>query len=437
MVILGFIALIAVLMFAGILPGGIGPMGSKKVDEVVLWGPYGGNELTSFFSEFNAENSETVKINYVSKTPETFLDDLIESFARGEGPDLFFVDQTMLNRLNGKITEIPYSSYPQRDILNNFVDGASVFMNTTGLRAMPMFIDPLVMYYNRTMYTSANIIIPPKNWIDLIATIKPITEIDQANNITRTAVALGQFNNITNAKYILSTLLFQAGNPIIATTADNNYEVVLANNFGLSPTPAEVVVSFFNQFSNPTQEAYAWNRSISQDKDMFVAEKLATYFGFASELTDLQAKNPHLNFDAALIPQKDSQKKIVYGDFYGLAISKSSSLKNSAILASSLLSNSVNNKNLASLLSLRPIRRDLLVQKESDPFLQVFNDSAVVANSWVDPNTVRTNQILQSVIENTQTGQVSISSAVINATSQINLLFDKFISWLTLKQSLL
>jgi len=423
--VFGLIAFVAVLMFSDILPGGISPLGSKAVEEVVMWGPYSGIEIENYFGAISDVNKDIVKIKYIPQIPETYLNNLVESFAQGKGPDLFFADQKMLNRLVGKTTDIPYSIYPQRDILNNFADGVSVFMNSKGLRAIPLMIDPLVMFYNRTMYTSANIIIPPKDWTEFLATIKPLTEIDTRNNITRTAAALGEFNNITNAKDIFSALLFQAGNPIVTTDINDNYNSVLANAFGFSPIPAEAVTSFYHQFSNPTQVSYSWNRSVSNDKDMFVAEKLATYFGLSSEIADLRAKNPHLNLDAVIIPQKDPQKRVTYADFYGMVISKSSTKQNSAMTAALLLAQSQNQADLAKILKYMPARRDQLAVKDSDPLVQVFKDSSVISRSWVDPDNNNTKQVLQQMSENIQTGQVGVSSAISSASDQINRLFSK------------
>lgn len=422
--VLGLIGLVGVLMFAGIIPGGVGPLGSKAVEEVVMWGPYSGLPIESYFFNFNKENENLVKIKYVAQTPESYENNLIEAFARGQGPDLIFINQKMLNRLAGKITTIPYEVYPQRDILNNFVDGASVFMNSKGLKAMPLFIDPLVMFYNRTMYTSANIIIPPKDWTEFLATIKPIVEIDSRNNITRTAVAMGEFRNVTNAKYILSALLFQAGNPIITTNTDDSYKSVFSNDFGFTPSPIEASISFFRQFSNPSQVSYSWNRSMPNDKDMFVAEKLSTYFGLASELSDLQAKNPHLNLDTVVIPQKDPQKRVTYANFYGVVITKGSKKQNSSLTAAVLLSQAKNQDVLASVLGYLPVRRDLLSVKVSDPFLQVFKESSVISRSWVDPDPIKTNQALEETLESIQMSQTNFGESVKTLDDKINRLFS-------------
>lgn len=424
LVIFSFVAVIAVLMFSGILPGGIGPLGAKPIQTVTMWGPYNG-DIENFIGVLNDANTEVVQIKYVPKTPESYTEDLIEAFARSEGPDLFFVDQTMLNRLAGKTVDIPYSVYPQRDYINDFSDGSSVFMTTTGLKALPLFIDPLVMYFNRTMYTSAGIVIVPKNWTELVATLKPINEVDTRNNVRRSAVAMGEFNNITNAKYLFSTLVFQAGNPIVEMDKDNNYRFVLGESFGFTPTPAQAATEFFVQFGNPAQSSYSWNRSLPRDKDFFVAENLAVYFGLASELADLRQKNPHLNLDVAVVPQKDSQKRITFGNYSGLGIAKSSKKQNAAATAAMILSQTSNLEKLSGILGVEPARRNLLALKAADPFKQIFRDSAAIARSWIDPDTRESNKLFLRMIDGVQTGQLGPATAASSISGEMSRLFNK------------
>ncbi|MCD5396682.1 MAG: hypothetical protein LRZ98_00730 [Candidatus Pacebacteria bacterium] len=48
-------------------------------------------------------------------------------------------------------------------------------------------------------------------------------------------------------------------------------------------------------------------------RDVFLSGKLATYFGFSSELRGLRLKNPNLNFDIAMVPNpKKKEKKQVF-----------------------------------------------------------------------------------------------------------------------------
>jgi len=425
LIVFGFIAVLAVLMFSGIIPGGASFMGTKEAGTVVLWGPYPSDTLASYFSDLNKVNSSAVQIKYVYKAPETYTDTLVEAFARASGPDLFFADQTMLNRLTGKTADIPFTIYPERSFIDTFADGASVFTNPTGLSALPLFIDPLVMYYNRTLYSSAGIVSPPKTWKDFVATAGLINKQDSQNNFLFTAAPLGEFRNITNAKAVLSSLIFQAGNPISDVDGDGNYYLRLSDGFGFNPPPAETALTFYLSFSNPTLDTYSWNRSMAEDKDMFVAEKSAVYFGFSSELADLKSKNPHLNLDASPVPQSDLRRQATFGNFEGVMIANNSSQKDLAMTAAGIIASTENLKTLASLLSLVPARRDLLSAPVADPWGQVFRSAAVNVRSWVDPEPATTQAVLGQMIDSVQTGQSSAASGIQEANGKINTLFIK------------
>lgn len=425
MFVLGIVAVVAVLIFSGILPGASSALNNKKVEEVVLWGPYPQVVLTNFIAEFNKANEQVVKIRYEARAPETYLDDLIESFARASGPDLFVIDEKMLNRLTGKTAEIPYTGYPQRDILNTYADGVDVYFGLTGLKAVPLFIDPLVMYYNRTMYSSAGLVNVPKTWDEFVSNLPKFNQVDDRNNVTRTGAAMGEFRNITNAKNLLSAILFQAGNPIQVLDDKGRPKAVLDNDYGYSTSPAIAALSFYQQFSDTAQSTYSWNRSMVVDKNFFLAENLANYFGMASDLGDLRAKNPHLNIDVSTLPQKDLNRRITYGNVYALALSKGSKKKVSALNAALALSKTSSLEKLSGILSMTPARRDLLAKKEADPFKQIFKDSAVITKTWADPDPVKTNQIFSQMSEESQIGQSAISSAIMNGNGKINLLFEK------------
>lgn len=423
LIMFGFLAVIAVLMFAGVIPGGSSFLGDKSAGEIVMWGPAGGDNLQRFFEDLSLANEKTVRIRYVAQAPETYLDKLIEAFARGGGPDAFFVDQNMIDRLTGKITDIPFSVYAERDFRDNFVDGAAIFAGTSSLKALPLLVDPLMLYYNRTLYSSAGIAVPPARWDDFLGGISALNRRDERGNFKLTAAPLGEFVNIQNAKYILSTLMLQAGNPITTNESDGSYRFDLANDYGFSPAPAVAAVNFYLQFSNPSLAVYSWNRSMDDDQSLFIAEQAAAYFGFASELSRLKAKNPHLALDVAPLPQKDLTRRFVYGSFTGIAIAGNSRQKSLAYAASRLLTETANLSKLAEVIGIPPARRDLLSRAVSDPWQQAWNGSALYARSFVDPDRAQTNAILTRTLENIQTNQISAPEALTDANGRLNLLF--------------
>jgi len=427
LVILGFIGVIAVLIFSGIIPG-VGTLSQgDKPGKVTLWGTYNyQGKINDFIGDFNLDNKDKVTITYEAKAPETYLADLIEAFARGEGPDMFFVDQTMLNALVGKTTDIPFTTVTERVFQDTFTEGSRVFLANNGIKALPLLVDPLVMYYNKTMYASAGLAVTSKTWTELLTTLKPLNQIDLKNNlISRTAVALGEWRNIRHAKAVLSSLMLQAGTPLVSLDSTNNYFVTLTNDYGYAQVPAAAATEFYLSFSNPTNSNYSWNRSLPNDLDAFTAENLATYFGLASDLKMIQSKNPHLSLDSIMVPQQNLNRRAVFGNFYGVTIANNSKNKDYALSAALLLTNAKYMQKLSEVTGMSPVRRDLLAKPATDRYQQTANDSAIVAYSWVDPNQSRTNILFQAALENIQTGQMKTLDAIKSLNDQLGLLFNK------------
>ena len=182
------------------------------------------------------------------------------------------------------------------------------------------------MYWNKDLFSSAGISQPPQNWEDFSEDVKIFTEKNEAGNITQAGAALGELNNIKNGKDILSMLIIQAGNPIIKEDSNGNFKAALDEKDISNKEPAVSAIKFFNDFSNPNKTVYSWNKALPKADTMFAKGALAMYFGYASEMSEIKDKNPHLNFDLAEVPQiKGDKSKTSFAKIYALAIMKNSS----------------------------------------------------------------------------------------------------------------
>jgi ABC-type glycerol-3-phosphate transport system substrate-binding protein len=132
---------------------------------------------------------------------------------------------------------------------------------------------------------------------------------------------------------------------------------------------------------------------------MFTSGDLAIYFGFASELTDIQDKNPNLNFDVAPIPQlSETSNKTTYGSMIGVAILKTAKNIGVTYEAVRSLSDQKRVNLLSESLKLFPARRDLLSIRQTDRFSPVFYQSALQSKSWFDPDSNSTDKIFRDMI---------------------------------------
>jgi ABC-type glycerol-3-phosphate transport system substrate-binding protein len=170
---------------------------------------------------------------------------------------------------------------------------------------------------------------------------------------------------------------------------------------------------------------YTWNNAMPRSQAAFTAGSLATYFGYASELSDLRAKNPHLNLDVTVVPQRDALSSISYGRIYAVAVMKNSQKPTPAFSVGTLMARTENQKTLAKVLSMAPARRDLLSAGNPDPFPAVFYRSAIGVRSWSDPNPVETDKIFREMVVSVGTGRSQATDAVSRADAELGNLIKK------------
>ncbi len=414
--------LVGVLIFAGVLPGFRGNSGGV-VGSVTMWGPLPSSALDGVVTEFNRAYQGQVTLAYTAKDPARYESELLEALASLAGPDLFLLPDDWVVRHADKILPAPYTKeFSLRQIGDDYIEQTGLFLRSSGLLAFPLYLDPLVLYYNKDLLSAAGLVAPPTTWTKLKLDAEVLTNRDERRNILQSAVALGQFANINSAKAVLEALLFQAGDPIVRVDGGTP-RVVLKETFGFASPPAARVVDFFNQFSNPSSATYTWNRSLPEALTAFASGRLAYYFGPASDLEKIRVRNPHLAFDVALLPQKDDGPKITSGRLMGVAVSQQTRGAAAALFAAAALARPEFAGELVGRLSLPPARRDLLSAGTADPILDVFYRSALISRGWLDPNPSQSTLIFRDMIESVSTGRLPATEAVAAAHDQLASLY--------------
>jgi len=414
-------ALIAVLLFSGIIPG-FNKSNSTFAGNVVIWGSIPQNQVSTFINEFKNTNKDKYSISYIYKNPATLAEDLVGTLARGSGPDLVFISDSDIYPLRDFIEPISYSRLPIRDFRNVFIEGSEIFTNNQGVIALPLSVDPLVLYYNRDSYTKKSILQAPQTWSEYILNHQKLTTVDNNSFISSSGTAFGEFSNVPNAKEILIALIMQVGGSFTTLSTEGIYKSGLNGSSNHSSILS--AIDFFTHFSMSGKAEYSWNKSLPNAKSAFSSGFLANYFGFASELKDLQTRNPNLNLDVTNLPQVSlTTRPLTYGHFTGIAILRSSRNKNTAISVAFDLANKTNAAKISELSKLPPARRDLLVLETSDPFLDTFYQSAIFAKSWVDPNPNLSKIVFSNLINVVVTRTMSTEQAFIRMISEFGSLF--------------
>ena len=417
--------IVAVLIFSGAIKTGKDKGSASLQGTVVIWGTIKRSLLNSLLDDFNREHSN-FSTKYIEKDPATFDQEFLEALASGRGPDLFMLPNDLILRHKDKVYPIPYASILERTFRDTFISEAELYLDPSGILALPITIDPLVMYYNRGALESAGISKPPATWGELSDMIPSISQKDANNRILKSAVALGEFDNINHAKDIVSTVFLQAGNPIVSKEKGELLSTLGRSSSSSSQQTKELtekMLSFYTSFANQLNKLYSWNRSLPDAQSSFLAGNLVFYFGYASELFSIQNQNPNLDFDVAMIPQiKDQNFKLTFGQMNALAVSRASKNLSTAVTAASLFSGQAVQVKLAGALSLPPVRRDLLSQKPENPYASVFYNSALISRAWLDPNPKGTQNLFRDMIRTINSGQFNPAQALPEIGNQLDLL---------------
>jgi len=416
LIVFGAFIVVAVILFSMSRGGGV------ALPNIVIWGDIPASSFNGLLDTSGLRNSPAAIIQYVEKPNATFDADFTEALALGSGPDLVILSQENFWKERNKLALIPSSSISQKDFTSTFIEEGELFYNQDGTYALPLIVDPLVLYWNRDLFSKASIALPPKFWDEIYGYAQKLTEKDNAGNITKSAIALGEAKNVPNNKDILSLLMLQAGTPITSMT-NGNLQTEFNNSFGLPINPAQAALDFYTQFSNPAKPFYTWNRSLKSAGTAFTSGDSAMYIGYASELKNLMAKNPTLNLGIALLPQsRISNKAITFSRLSAVAIVRNSKNSSAALnVALSLVSKDVMTS-LSKILSLPPTRRDLLSTKPTDLAQSVFYDAAIQSKGWLDPDDSKTTQIFTDMIDSVTSGRARTSEALSTAGDQINAL---------------
>lgn len=401
--------------------------GPRFTQDIVVWGTLDQRVFVDQVRAIEKNDDRFTRVSYEQFDEEAFIPEFVNALAERRGPDLILIRHDQLVQLRSKLYVISYETFPERNFRDLYVEGAEIFARTDGIYALPFAVDPLVMYWNRDIFSSNNIALPPNTWEQLRNdTVPRLTRTGGAFDILQSAVAFGEYQNVRNAKEVLSMLMMQSGS-VMVEEDNNGYEVAIQKQLGgttLSNSPAATSLSFYTEFANPASSLYSWNRSLPEDRQRFLSGNLALYFGYGSELSELQAANPNLNFDMAEVPQgRGAQILRNYGTFYGFAIPAVATNPAASYQVGLAMAGSGNAKIIAEGIEMAPVHRQTIAAGTIDLYQAVRNKAALIAHGWLEPNPEATEAAFKSMVEDVTSGRQPVSGAASNAASRLRLAF--------------
>jgi ABC-type glycerol-3-phosphate transport system substrate-binding protein len=399
---------------------------TTQIGTVVIWGTLPKDGMSSTLSALGENNPAYRAVSYKQISDESFDSDLVNAIADGTGPDIIILPHEKLVTLRNKVAPVSFEAMPLRDIQSSYVDGTGIFALSDGLYAFPLMVDPLMLYWNKNILASKNFLSAPATWESLVNDYLPnLVERNADRSVTRSAVALGEYQNITNAFPIISALLLQAGSQGVVNTSQSLYQIRLNQAPDNLVKPLEVVADFYTRFSKPSNSLYSWNRSFSNDKDRFLSEDLAMYFGMASEGHGIEKLNPNLSFDVAELPQGASATiHRTYGRFYGLALVKASKNPAGAGIVMRDLTSKDTSIKIATAYGMVPVLRSAVSAGSNDTYGRLAYKSAGVAFGWLSPKQSVVDDIFTTMTQDLNENRHDLGAAVSDVLGRLKLEYN-------------
>ena len=125
---------------------------SKKTESgaqgnVTIWGTVPQEIISDSLQRFNP-TAKNYGLTYIYIPEEKFNQKLLEGLANNNGPDLILAPYQMILTQAQRLQPFPITATEYKNI---YVDGAGVLYAKDGALALPVSIEPMVLFYNRSL----------------------------------------------------------------------------------------------------------------------------------------------------------------------------------------------------------------------------------------------------------------------------------------------
>jgi ABC-type glycerol-3-phosphate transport system substrate-binding protein len=441
-----------VFMIAGFILGVLGifvfsisQFGKSNVDPnltgtMVVWGTLPAAQMSQIFYEYS-QNAKTYSVVYQEIPEQTFINRFIEASADEKAPDLLLVPENILVPIKGFNYQFNQNIISEKTFKETYARSTYKFFAPTGVFGFPVGIDPLIMYVNTDILTNAGLTRAPSTWGDIplfVSRVLGFTTSD-GNEVQR-AIAMGTLNNILRNREILLTLLMQLKNDVIVRSFDEKleksnvvYEEKFESVFGLANEElkikndllAEQVFVFFTSFVNPAiKEAYTWSRKAPMDRDLFASGNLGLYFGLASDQAYINAKNPHLSYELALVPNPKGStsnfRNMNYVRVYSASMtSKTKKPELAYKVLQDIISQEISSK-IVSAFNLAPVKQDELYTEQTDAKKDIIYKAADRGDVIMEPIPNLVNTVFGQIVDAISGSRQTPSEIIKNAESELS-----------------
>lgn len=310
---------------ATLVLSGCGSKATPYQVSLEIWGTFDSSdayqEIISAYKEINPKIKD---IRYRKISADTYEKDLNDALISGNSPDIFLINNTWLPAFINAIEPMPVKLANTEAIKQNFPDIVTQdFVVQDKIYSVPLSIDSLALYYNKTHFNVAGITSPPTTWSEFDEDVKKLTKIDETGNIVQSGTALGTAANINRFSDVLGMLMMQNKTQM---TSDDNKRATFANKTKMTNgdqiIPGDMALKYYTQFSDPNSSLYSWNNEMHYSIDAFAEGRLSMMFNYSWHIDTIKNKDAKLSFDIAPIPQDDSLNQLTLANYWSFVVSK-------------------------------------------------------------------------------------------------------------------
>jgi ABC-type glycerol-3-phosphate transport system substrate-binding protein len=368
-------------------------------------------------------------VTYKQVNAADYRSELLSALAAGTGPDVFEIGNRSLPKWLSVITPLPAAYAAEFGALQLSQDFPDVVAQdfvapdasgTPSIYGLPLSVDTMVMIYNKDLFNTAGIAIPPATWDQFDSDVAKLRTLDTQGGIVQAAAAIGGTEaSVPEAPDLLSLLMLQNGTQM-TDAVHSSAQFAAASGNG----PA--AFNFYLQFANPTSPNYTWNDNMGNDIDSFVAGKTAVIFGYRSDLATIAEKAPFMNYGIAPMPQPAGATVAVnYPRYNGFVVAKAS--PQAAVAWNFVLyltTTDAVEKMYVSATGAPPALRTEIAADANDPDLSVFAAQALTAKSWYEADDTQIDGIFNAAIANVLSGADDSTKALGQAEAAVTALMN-------------
>ncbi|OGE77770.1 MAG: hypothetical protein A2751_01805 [Candidatus Doudnabacteria bacterium RIFCSPHIGHO2_01_FULL_46_14] len=404
---------------------GLGPTTGGSKIELVWWKVFDDSSQVGVLVEQFEKANPGVAIKFVQKDIETYEEELLDALAAGAGPDIFSIHNDWLPKHKAKMTPASEEIFGLKDLRQNFVEVLETdLVSDSQVYALPLAVDVLALFYNKDLFASAGLALPPATWDEFVGVIPRFTRLDDQGNFQRSAVALGTADNVNRASDILSLMMLQNGTKIFSLEKGRaEFVQRVQDSQGKEYIPGARALQFYTQFADPGKDIYTWNNRSSNSIDAFASGQTAMIFSYSYLRETLAEKAPFLNYAVAKMPQiKGANLRVNYANYWAEGVSRQSE---NPEMAWKFLKFITDKEVLATyyeaVKQVSP-RLDILDGQISDPEIGVFAENALSAKSFYKPDSDAVENIFAQMINDVSLRNVSVEDAIRAGAQKVDLL---------------